>query len=188
MHSLDKFLHKTIWFHVVHADGAQRRGSCHDNWTGRRASDKSLVQLDFLIGAMAFQTQHTWNDFALPIGLGHRCEHCILHIPVPRPRHKSERRRGLKHWVPYLGTLVCFITRCGSACLRAHIFHWKLRKTALMEQDFKVADAAGLASNRNHRQHYGNYDNTGALQHILKHADCCRSRSGGNNDVNLENI
>ena len=45
-----------------------------------------------------------------------------------------------------------------------------------MEQDFKVADAAGLASNRNHRQHYGNYDNTGALQHILKHADRFHSR------------
>ena len=30
----------------------------HDSWTCQRASDKSLVQLDFLIGAMVFHTQH----------------------------------------------------------------------------------------------------------------------------------
>ena len=73
----------------------------HDSWTCQRASDKSLVQLDFLIGAMAFETQDTWKDFAVPIGLDHRCVHCILHLPVQRPRCKSDRRRGLKHWVPY---------------------------------------------------------------------------------------
>ena len=54
----------------------------HDSWSCQRASDKSLVQLDFLIGAMAFETQDTWNDSALPIGLNHRCVHCILHPPV----------------------------------------------------------------------------------------------------------
>ena len=47
----------------------------HDSWPCQRASDKSLIQLDFLIGAMAFESQDTWNDFALPIGLDHRCVH-----------------------------------------------------------------------------------------------------------------
>jgi len=42
------------------------------------------IQLEFFPGATAFQTQDTWNDFALPIGLYHRCVHCILHLPVPR--------------------------------------------------------------------------------------------------------
>ena len=126
MHALDKCFHKMTWLHGVHADGAQgtatgsllmewvlehglqifsrmKHSDCdHDSWTCQRASDKSLVQLDFLIGAMAFETQDTWNDFALPIGLDHRCVHCILHLPVQRPRHKSDRRRRLKHWVPYL--------------------------------------------------------------------------------------
>ena len=74
----------------------------HDSWTCQRTSDKSLVQLDFLTGAMAFQTQNMWNDFALPIGLNHRCVHCITHLPVPRPRHKFDRKRVLKHWVAYL--------------------------------------------------------------------------------------
>ena len=75
----------------------------HDSWTCQRANDKSLFQLDFFIGAMAFQIHDTWNDFAVPTGLDHRCAHCILHLPVPRPGPKTDRGRGLKHWVPYFG-------------------------------------------------------------------------------------
>ena len=112
----------------------------HDSWTCQRASDKSLVQLDFLIGAMAFETQDTWNDFALPIGLDHRCVHCILHLPVQRPRHKSDRRRGLKHWVPYLdregkpGLFQSLLRQRMSTCSHHSLENLEL---ALMEAGFQ---------------------------------------------------
>ena len=78
----------------------------------QRASDGSLVQIDFLLGAIVFQIQTTLNDFAIPIGVDHRCIHCILHFPVARLHRNSDRRKG----VETLGTILawgreaCFVS------------------------------------------------------------------------------
>lgn len=37
-----------------------------------------FVQLDYIIGMLAFVMMSTWNECELPIGLDHRCVHCIL--------------------------------------------------------------------------------------------------------------
>ena len=88
--------------------------------------------------------------------------------------------------MPHLGNLDCCIPRCGSACLRAHNFHWKLKKTALMEAGFQGSSCSRTCFE------YEPSATLRELQHgchatkILKHADRCHSRSGGNNDVNCE--
>ena len=48
------------------------------SWTCCRALDKTCVQLDHILANFRLQTVEVWNDFALPIGLDHRCAHCIL--------------------------------------------------------------------------------------------------------------
>ena len=49
-----------------------------ESWTCRRYFDDAKVQLDFLIGDMRAQTKAVWMDNSLPIGLDHRCVHCLL--------------------------------------------------------------------------------------------------------------
>ena len=98
-----------------------------DSWTCQGHGDGSLVQIDFLIGAMAFQIQATWNDFAILIGLDHG----------PSPQFL------LQEWVETSGTilgsrreagsLLRFNPRCGNASLRAHMFRWKFLNIILME-------------------------------------------------------
>ena len=137
-----------------------------DSWTCQRAGDGSLVQIDFLIGAMAFQLQTTWNDFAIPIGLDHRCLHCILHFPVVRLHHNSDRRRGLKHWVPYLdgeGRPASFqsvlrqrISMCSHVSLEnleIAVMEAGLEGGTCSNIRFKYQPSAALRQLRNHRRH-----------------------------------
>ena len=42
-----------------------------------------------------------WLDNIVPIGLGHRCVHCIVIWAVQR-RFKKKSAKGFKHWKPYL--------------------------------------------------------------------------------------
>ena len=136
----------------------------HDSSTCQRASDKSLVQFDFLIGAMAFQIQDTWNDFAI-----HRCVHCILHLPVPHPHRKPDRRRGLKHWAPYLdgegkpGLFHFALRQRMSTCpyLLLEFVESALMETAFQSGScsntcFKYQPSATLQQLRQHRRHATN--------------------------------
>ena len=72
-----------------------------DSWTCKRTADNALVQLDYIIGMPAFVTMSTWNDYQLPIGLDHRCVHCMLTV-VDTVQGVHHRRRGLKNWMPNL--------------------------------------------------------------------------------------
>ena len=71
-----------------------------ESWTRRRYFDDAKVQLDSLIGDMRAQTKAVWMDNSLPIGLDHRCVHCLL--AWENGKHKKQpRRTGLKHWQPH---------------------------------------------------------------------------------------
>ena len=59
------------------------------------------VQLDYILANFRLQTVEVWNDFALPIGLDHRCAHCILQFQCSSPP-RVRRQRGLKRWQPTL--------------------------------------------------------------------------------------
>ena len=49
------------------------------SWTCCRTLDRTCVQLDYILANFRLQTVEVWNDFAYPIGLDHRCAHCILY-------------------------------------------------------------------------------------------------------------
>ena len=72
-----------------------------ESWTCRRFFDDAKVQLDFLIGDMRAQTKAVWMDNSLPIGLDHRCVHCLLAWENGK-HEKHPTRTGLKHWQPHL--------------------------------------------------------------------------------------
>ena len=38
----------------------------------------SLIQLDYILTSPKFSTEKSWCDFSIPIGLDHRCVHCLL--------------------------------------------------------------------------------------------------------------
>ena len=72
-----------------------------ESWTCRRYFDDVKVQLDFLIGDMRAQTKAVWMDNSLPIGLDHRCVHCLLAWENGK-HEKHLTRTGSKHWQPHL--------------------------------------------------------------------------------------
>ena len=71
------------------------------SWTCCRTLDGTCVQLDYILANFRLQTVEVWNDFTLPIGLDHRCAHCISRFQwCSRPRRRQHR--GLKWWQPTL--------------------------------------------------------------------------------------
>ena len=50
---------------------------------------------------MRAHTKAVWMDNALPIGLDHRCVHCLL-VWEKAANQKRPRKAGLKHWKPHL--------------------------------------------------------------------------------------
>ena len=71
------------------------------SWTCCRTLDRTCVQLDYILANFRLQTVEVWNDFALSIGLDHRCAHCILQFQCSSPPRVG-RQRGLKRWQPSL--------------------------------------------------------------------------------------
>ena len=62
------------------------------SWTCCRTLDGTCVQLDYILANFRLQTVEVWNDFTLPIGLDHRCAHCISHFQwCSRPRRLQQR-------------------------------------------------------------------------------------------------
>ena len=71
------------------------------SWTCCRTLDRTCVQLDYILANFRLQTVEVWNDFALPVGLDHRCAHCILQFQCSSPP-RVRRQRSLKRWQPTL--------------------------------------------------------------------------------------
>ena len=59
------------------------------------------MQLDYFIADERAVVSRVWNDNMLPIGLDHRCVHCLLTWKVQKS-NKYVRKRTLKHWKPFL--------------------------------------------------------------------------------------
>ena len=81
-----------------------------ESWTCQRMMDGARVQLDYILADGHVTVQQVWHDCILPIGLDHRCVHCILQWCGARPPPKH-RRTNLKNWVPKLdekGTATSF--------------------------------------------------------------------------------
>jgi hypothetical protein len=72
-----------------------------ENWTCIRTMDGAHVQMDFILTDMRLHHVSSWNDFAIGIGLDHRCVHCIFEIPGAKPKQRK-RKRTLKRWRPFL--------------------------------------------------------------------------------------
>ena len=73
-----------------------------DSWTCRRSSDGNLVQIDFILSDAKVFVESVWNDFVVPIGLDHRCVHCIMSIKKRATTHKRMNRYGMKNWKPLM--------------------------------------------------------------------------------------
>ena len=72
-----------------------------ESWTCKRAVDGALVQLDFLLANLRVRVMRAWVEQSFPIGLDHRCVHCLICIGGVRPA-QIKRCAKLKHWQPYL--------------------------------------------------------------------------------------
>ena len=62
--------------------------------------DGERVQVDFILISSHLQVVHTQVDWALPIGLDHRCVHSVLQLPAAG-RPCIRKRRGLRFWKPH---------------------------------------------------------------------------------------
>ena len=100
----DRGVHLANWvvqngFHIL-----SRQTSAHDineSWTCQRYFDETRVQLDFILGDPQASVGQVWLDDILPIGLDHRCVHCIVTWTAQR-RAKKVLAKGFTNWKPYL--------------------------------------------------------------------------------------
>ena len=58
------------------------------SWTCKRSSDGNFVQIDFILSDARVFVESVWNDFVVPIGLDHRCVHCIMSFKKRAATHK----------------------------------------------------------------------------------------------------
>ena len=63
--------------------------------------DGARIQLDYILADGHVTVQQVWHDYIVPIGLDHRCAHCILQWSGTRPPPKH-RGINLKNWAPKL--------------------------------------------------------------------------------------
>ena len=72
-----------------------------DSWTCCRTFDSSLVQIDFIFTSPKLIIMDSWCDFSIPIGLDHRCVHCVLQLVSP-PKKRKQQKWNFKFWQPTL--------------------------------------------------------------------------------------
>ena len=63
--------------------------------------DGVLVQIDFIVSDLTMNVEMVWHDFAVAIGLDHRCVHCMLRCFMRRKVQKHIRS-SMKRWRPHL--------------------------------------------------------------------------------------
>ena len=73
----------------------------HESWTCQRSMDGARIQLDCNLADGHVTVQQVWHDYIVPIGLDHRCAHCILQWCGTRPP-PEHRGIHLKNWAPKL--------------------------------------------------------------------------------------
>ena len=76
-------------------------GNVEDSWTCRRAMDGQLVQIDYILSTGDLALVKGKYDHGMPVGLDHRCVHCILQLCMGK-RKKLKRRISFKNWRPQL--------------------------------------------------------------------------------------
>ena len=62
--------------------------------------DGVRVQMDYILNSVQLQLVRAKYDFAMPIGLDHRCVHCTMKIPFRKKRFRKQF--GFKCWRPIL--------------------------------------------------------------------------------------
>ena len=62
--------------------------------------DGVRVQMDYILSSVQLQLVQVKYDFAMPIGLDHRCVHCTMKIPFRKKRFRKQF--GFKCWRPIL--------------------------------------------------------------------------------------
>ena len=72
-----------------------------DSWTCQGTMDGARVQLDYILTDARACVDTIWHDQLVPIGLDHRCVHCLLRWRGVRPSLRN-RRLNLKNWMPIL--------------------------------------------------------------------------------------
>ena len=72
-----------------------------DSWTCQGTMDGARVQLDYILTDARACVDTIWHDQLIPIGLDHRCVHCLLRWRGVRPS-SGNRRLNLKNWMPIL--------------------------------------------------------------------------------------
>ena len=72
-----------------------------DSWTCCRTFDSSLVQIDFIFTTPKLIIMDSWCDFSIPIGLDHRCVHCVFQLVSPS-RKRKQQKWNFKFWQPTL--------------------------------------------------------------------------------------
>ena len=63
--------------------------------------DGTRVQLDYILSDARACVESVWHDQLVPIGLDHRCVHCVLLWGGVKPQLRN-RRLNLKNWTPIL--------------------------------------------------------------------------------------
>ena len=59
-----------------------------------------VTQMDYILSSVQLQLVQVQYDFAMPIGLDHRCVHCTMKIPFRKKRFRKQF--GFKCWRPIL--------------------------------------------------------------------------------------
>ena len=72
----------------------------NDTWKCSRSNDGRLVPVDFVLGVSQFFLDDVRYEFGFPVGLDHRCVHCILRC-VAGTRDLFKKHPRLKGWKPH---------------------------------------------------------------------------------------
>ena len=62
-----------------------------------RVTEIAILQIDFTLSNARVFVESVWNDFVVPIGLDHRCVHCIMSFKKLATTHKRMNRYGMKN-------------------------------------------------------------------------------------------
>ena len=73
-----------------------------DSWTLKRAHDGAMVQLDYIVFHLRFETTATSHDFSIGIGVEPCAGHCQLQLRFGQQCEFQRKRRHFRNWQPHL--------------------------------------------------------------------------------------
>ena len=157
-----------------------------DSWTCQRTMDGARVQLDYILTDARACVDTIWHDQLIPIGLDHRCVHCLLRWRGVRPS-LGNRRWNLKNWMPILdmdGGPSLFQNSLREM-LDGNSFHAKCWNTVFLKVESNKAFMVRRLSHSNHPQCSGTSATAGAKVLILSGGRNCPSTSKNSIDNNF---